>query len=184
MFKLSHPKLLVIAVLLILLSASNTIAQKSLTKPEFINDTTSSFEMLTSRFKGRVIFVDFWASWCVPCRNELEKKKDTKAFADFAQKNNIVILYISDDRNEKDWKNYLSMNPLIGYHALTGSYLKSEIRSRFGVPKSIRHPELGTAFFIPRHMIVDKDGKIIDNNAGGQGNLKVYNQLKSLLAAD
>lgn len=183
MYKLSHPKLLVIAVL-ILLNAPNTIAQKNLTKPEFINDTTSSFEKLTSRFKGRVVFVDFWASWCVPCRRELEKKRDIKAFADFAQKHNIVILYISDDRNEKDWESYLSKNLLIGYHVLTGSYLKSEIRSRFGVPKSIRHPEFGTAFFIPRHMIVDKDGKVIDNNAGRQGNVKVYNQLKSLSAAD
>jgi thiol-disulfide isomerase/thioredoxin len=62
----------------------------------------------SSQWKGKVILVDFWATWCGPCREELPRVK--KVFADF-HKDGLEILGVSSDRSEAALKTFMTENP-------------------------------------------------------------------------
>ncbi|SDD70110.1 Thiol-disulfide isomerase or thioredoxin [Mucilaginibacter pineti] len=78
----------------------NLAAGKSL--PEIIMQTADGKPLKLSFLKGRAVLIDFWASWCMPCRasiphlKELYKKYHDKGFE---------IVSVSIDQNDKAWKN-------------------------------------------------------------------------------
>ena len=145
----------------------------------FINDTTLNFNSLINKFKGKIVYVDIWATWCSPCRQELLKRKDIKAFQDFASKNDIVILYICCDKQDW-WKHFVTTNKLIGYHILVNKYIDqafhttfSSVQNRVGIMKR--------SFYIPRHMIIDQSGAVVDSTVDRQGSASVYQKITQLI---
>jgi len=149
-------------------SASNEIALKEdiLFSPDikFIEgeESITAFDSLLYQFKGKNIFVDFWASWCAPCRYEF---RYADSLHHFLQANNIEMLYISTDEDESKWKNTLSQYDLKGYHfRVANQELRRELRN-------IVH-------FIPTYMIIDSTGKIIEYDAEEpHTKSKLYEQL-------
>jgi len=152
----------------------------------YLTDTTVDFNGLISKFKGKVIYVDIWATWCYPCRAELVKQRDIKAFSDFALKNDVVILYICFDRDNKSWKSFIGQNKLTGYHILNYDRLNKDIHERFSYGQTGKKPGevyLKKGFWIPRHMLIDKSGVVTDSLAGPQGEISVYARLNKLLSS-
>ena len=147
----------------------------------FITDTVADFNSLIGKFKGQIIYVDIWATWCHPCRAELQQKKDVKAFADFTSKNNITELYICCDKNGNDWKAFINENKLSGYHILVNASLYNDMHARFSYAQT-GIIKLKKGFWIPRHMIIDQSGAIVDSLAEHQGSSSVYNKLNKLLS--
>jgi len=109
-----------------------------------------SLDQIIERYKGKVIYIDFWASWCAPCIGEFEYAPQLH---EFAEKNAIVLLYISTDKDEHKWVNALNKYMLDGYHArMVTDEFRSELE-KYGI------------YGIPRYMIVDKEGNVVEHEA-------------------
>ncbi len=111
-----------------------------------------SFDL--SKFKGKVVYIDFWASWCGPCKVQFPFAKKLHESLPEKLKNEVVFLYISIDDTVEKWKDGIKSNGLedfVNGHVEGG--WGAEVLAKLGIRS------------IPRYMLVDKSGKITDTNA-------------------
>ena len=110
-------------------------------------------EVKLSDFKGKVIYVDFWASWCGPCRQQFPYSKLLHEQLSEKQKKQVVFLYISIDNTEDIWKKAISDLHLEGEHALSPGGWNSSAAKNYQIHS------------IPRYLLIDKKGNVVDQNA-------------------
>lgn len=98
-------------------------------------------------YKGKVVFLDFWATWCKPCLRLVpsHQKLQTEFRSD-----NIVFLYISTDRGKPTWKQFIENGTFPGTHL-------------FANTKMIEQYKVET---LPYSMLIDTDGKIVWHHLG------------------
>ncbi|WP_338764948.1 thioredoxin-like domain-containing protein [Bernardetia sp. ABR2-2B] len=108
------------------------------------------FEDALAEYKGKVIYVDFWASWCPPCRGEMPSSQ--KLHSQFEGKD-VVFLYVSFDRAEDKWKNGIEQMDIKGVHFYPAADANQAVSTKYGISG------------IPRYMLVDKKGKVINQDA-------------------
>ena len=149
----------------------------------YITDADINFNQLIGEFKNKIIYVDIWASWCQPCRWELQQKKVINAFAGFAAKNDIIILYICADSDGSKWKSYIASNKLAGYHFLINKAVGEDFHTTYAYIQK-RNGIMKMSFYLPRHIIIDKTGMVADSMAERQGSPKLYTKLNELLKAN
>lgn len=106
---------------------------------------------LIAQHNGKAIYLDFWASWCVPCIKEMPNSQSLqKTLAD----QNIEFIYLSTDRKEKPWSEAIAKHQLnTGLHYRITNADNSKTMEELAVQ------------FIPRYMIFDKNGKLVNNDA-------------------
>ena len=98
-------------------------------------------------FRGKYVYIDMWATWCGPCKQEMPYLKQLeKQFEDAS----IVFLGLSVDRDKSKWEE------MVGSGNLTGVQLYLGTQSSF--------QEAYRAESIPRFILLDKDGVIISND--------------------
>jgi len=103
-------------------------------------------------FKGKVVYIDVWATWCSPCIGEIPHLKKLE---EELNNEDIVFVSVSIDR-EKDkeaWKNMIKEKELGGYQL----YASGDWESKIAKDYVIRG--------IPYFIIVDKEGKLVEVNA-------------------
>ena len=104
-----------------------------------------------SDFKGRVVYLDVWASWCGPCRAEIPHM--ASLYSRYKNNPNIVFVSVSIDENKEAWKNALNNeNPAWPQYIIHNSE-----QSPLLIDYKIQS--------IPRFMLFDKEGRIIAINA-------------------
>ncbi|MDH8701702.1 thiol-disulfide isomerase/thioredoxin [Dysgonomonadaceae bacterium PH5-43] len=113
-----------------------------------MNDSQITLADMFNEYKGKYIYLDFWASWCGPCRSLMPKSHELKA----KYKDDVRFVYVSIDKDAPAWKMAVKQENL----SPEDSYLISD-KSEF-----IKNKQVKT---IPRYMIIDREGKIINDNA-------------------
>ena len=78
--------------------------------PDISGFTPEGKEYTLSDFRGKYVFIDFWASWCAPCRREIPYLKEALAYSD--NSDNLVVLSYSIDNKRPDWVNCIEKNQL------------------------------------------------------------------------
>jgi len=122
--------------------------------PDFEQPDTSGLSVKLSDFKGKYILVDFWASWCVPCR--AENPALVQAAQQYHDKNFSIISISFDDKKDR-WLEAIKKDRLQNWTHV--SDLKGW-NNRVGTTYQIST--------IPRNFLIGPDGKIIAKNLRGQ----------------
>jgi peroxiredoxin len=131
--------------------------------PDFTLQNLDGEEVSLSDYKGKIVFINFWATWCGPCRHEVP------AFVELQEEfgeDNLVILGISVDRGDLSVVPKFADEYKINYEIL---YTAPQVEAIYGPISSI-----------PTTYIVDRDGYIRDGMRGFPGKdyfVKVINHL-------
>lgn len=116
-----------------------------------------------SDYKGKVVLVDVWATWCSPCKSEMPHLE--KLIKHFHGNPNVVFIGLSIDRmSEKGkWEDFIKEHGLGGIQLIADKGFKSQVLLDYEITG------------VPRFMLFDEDGKIVSVNAPrpSNSNLKI-----------
>jgi peroxiredoxin len=114
--------------------------------PELTMNDVDDKPFSLSQLKGKYVLVDFWASWCAPCRDE--NPNVVAAYNQFKDKN-FTVLGVSLDKNKTAWVNAIKEDKLNWQHISDLKYWSSAAVGLYGFDG------------IPYNVLVDPQGKII-----------------------
>lgn len=134
--------------------------------PEFVVDMFDGQKINIKDLKGKIVLINFWATWCPPCQEEL--KRVQKEIVDRFKGKDFVFLAISREETKEQVKKFREKN---GYTFPMGLDPERKIYSKFATAT------------IPRNFIIDKKGKIVEIEIGysEESFTKMIEKLEKLL---
>lgn len=119
---------------------------------DFTQNDTEGKPVSLSSFRGKYVLVDFWASWCRPCREE--NPNVVKAYNKFKDKN-FTVLGVSLDNNKQPWLKAIKNDQLSWTQVSDLKGWNNEAAARYKIES------------IPQNILLDPSGKIIAKNLRG-----------------
>ena len=123
---------------------------------DFTYEDTTGEAISLSSYKGSLVYVDVWATWCGPCKAEIPYLKTLEK--DYHEQN-IVFLSVSVDTNKDQWLKMVEKEELGGVQLWADGW--SQITKDYAI------------FGIPRFMLFSEDGKVISNDAPRPSNEEI-----------
>ncbi len=129
-----------------------------ITLPNPYKDTLSLSEL-----RGKYVLVDFWGSWCRPCR--IEHPNLRRAYRIYKKKG-FEIFQVALEQNKEDWKNTLREDKLYWkYQVSELNYMQSKVARLYKVQS------------IPSNYLIDPEGKIVGHNLYGENLLNELSRI-------
>ncbi|MEM7514366.1 MAG: TlpA disulfide reductase family protein [Bacteroidota bacterium] len=125
-----------------------------------------SFSTFMNRFEGKVVYVDVWASWCIPCRHEFEYSRELKK--EMANED-VIFLYINVDLNSGQWERAIEKFDLMGHHLSLNSSQRKSFQDEYGVKG------------YPTYLLFDRSGKLKKKDAPWPSQGKTKKAIRKLL---
>lgn len=136
--------------------------------PEITGLTLDNDTISLSDLKGKVVYVDVWATWCAPCVKEFPYYKELQERV--GERDDIEFLFVSVDQQAEKWVSFLSEREI-----------PKGIHIREGV--GFGHPSVQESYNmwgVPRYILIDRNGKIVNSNAPRPSLGRVYELINSL----
>lgn len=155
------------------LKASIIAGGKKYKDAEIIKTNYTTFKDLLNLFSGTYLYVDIWATWCLPCIKDFQYKDEISPLLE----PEVERLYISIDqqRFEDRWKRSVKYNELKGYHVRANNELIIDMWNEIG----------GHRGAIPRYVLIDKSGNIFKSTAASPGNKQeLMRQIEVMISAN
>ena len=136
------------------------------TAPDFTQNDVNGAPVKLSSFRGKYVLLDFWASWCGPCRQE--NPNVVKAYKKYKDKN-FTILSVSLDKatGKADWLAAIQNDGLSWTQVSDLKFWNNEVASLYSITS------------IPANFLIDPNGKIIARDLRGDD---LQNKLEEVLA--
>jgi len=119
------------------------------TAPDFTLPDPEGNPFTLSSLKGQYVLIDFWASWCPPCR--AENPNVVVAYNQYKDKG-FTVLGVSLDREKQDWLDGIAQDQLTWHHVSDLKFWDSAPAALYGIRA------------IPSNLLIDREGVIIAKN--------------------
>lgn len=156
-------KRLVVAFVMVLCVSGFALAQQS-KAPNFKATASDGSTVELQKLKGKVVVVNYWATWCPPCRQEIP------GFIDVYKKykgKGLEIVGVSLDQN--------------GWEVVKPYMAKTKINYPIVLPDDVLSSAYGKIDAIPTTFFVDKNGNIVDTHVGYMDKAAFEKKIKELL---
>ena len=121
--------------------------------PEFTQNDPEGKPVSLSSFRGKYVLIDFWASWCKPCR--VENPNVVEAFKKYRDRN-FTVLGVSLDRSKDTWLQAIKDDKLDWAHVSDLKFWNNAVSQQYRISS------------IPQNLLVDPQGMIVAKNLRGK----------------
>lgn len=134
--------------------------------PEFGATDIGGNGVALSNFRGRIVYLNFWASWCGSC---IRKMEVLEQYSSEFERQGIAVVHVSIDQNAESWRARVALDGFKGTHLLASGGQGKNLATLFGVEA------------VPQYFLLDKSGKFADK-AGAAQPEQIRNRLLELAA--